>query len=125
MIYIKTLEINSQIFDLNQDYEAGFLKGSAWNNLYSFYKYEPKDINLKNDLEKLLYVYQIYNFISLELTLFISTHPNEVEAINMLNEVNKYTELIKMKLEEKDIMLSRCTTDSLEYFNQKTPWSGK
>ena len=80
MIYIKTLDINSQTFDLNKNYEEGFLKGSAWNNLYSFFKYEPKDINNNNDLEKLIYIYQIYSFISLELTLFIGTHPNNKEA---------------------------------------------
>jgi hypothetical protein len=124
VVYIKTLEINSQKFDLNKDYEEGFLKGSAWNNLYSFYKFEPKEIKFNNDLDKLLYLYQIYSFISLELTLFISTHPNEVDAINMLNEVNKYLELIKMKLEENKIRITHCTTDSVEYFNQKTPWSG-
>jgi hypothetical protein len=124
VINIKTLEINSQIFDLNNNYDAGFLKGSAWNNLYSFYKYEPKEVNLNNDLDKLLYIYQIYSFISLELTLFISTHPNDVDAINILNEVNKYLELIKMKLEENDIVISHCSTDSVNYFNQKTPWSG-
>jgi hypothetical protein len=124
VINIKTLEINSQIFDLNNNYDVGFLKGSAWNNLYSFYKYEPKEVNLNNDLDKLLYIYQIYSFISLELTLFISTHPNDVDAINILNEVNKYLELIKMKLEENDIVISHCSTDSVNYFNQKTPWSG-
>ena len=121
---MKTLEINSQIYDLNKEFEQGFLKGSAWNNLYSFYKYEPKDVKFKSDYESLIYLYQIYSFISLELTLYISTHPTEMDAVNMLNEINKYLELIKMKLEENDIMISHCTIDSLKYFNTKTPWSG-
>lgn len=124
MIYIKTLEINSQIFDLNKIYEEGFLKGSGWNNLYSFFKYEPKDIKFSNDLERLVYIYQIYSFVSLELTLFISTHPNDKEAINTLNNINRNLSIIKDKLEENNIVFTHFSTDSINYFNMKTPWSG-
>ena len=122
MINIKTLEINSQNYDLNNDYELGLLKGSVWNNLYSYFKYEPTEVKLSNDIEKLLFVYQIYSFLSLELTLFISTHPNNMDAINTLNDVNKYIELINRKLIENNIVLSHCTTSSLDYINMKNPW---
>lgn len=125
MIYIKTLEINSQTYDLNKNYEEGFLKGSAWENLYSFFKYEPKEIKFNNDLDKLVYIYQIYSFISLELTLFICTHPDNKEAITTLDNLNKNLEIIKTKLQENNISISHCSTDSLDYFNLKTPWSGK
>jgi hypothetical protein len=124
VIYIKTLDINSQTFDLNKNYEEGFLKVSAWNNIYSFFKYEPKDINNNNDLEKLIYIYQIYSFISLELTLFIGTHPNNKEAINTLNNVNNNLTMIKDKLEENNIVFTHCSIDSADYFSLKTPWSG-
>jgi hypothetical protein len=124
VIYIKTLEINSQTFDLNKIYEEGFLKGSGWNNLYSFFKYEPKEIKFNNDLEKLVYIYQIYSFISLELTLFISTHPDCKEAIYTLDNINKNLIMIKDKLEENNIVFTHCSTDSANYFNMKTPWSG-
>lgn len=123
MINIKTLEINSQKYELNNNLEEGFLKGSAWNNLYSFYKYKPDKIKLDNDLERLIYIYQVYNFISLELTLFIATHKDDKIAMEELNKINNYLCKINNKLEEMGFSISRCSRNSQNYFNMKNPWS--
>lgn len=86
---MKTLEINSQSFVMDSDIEKAFLKGSLWQNLFSPYKYVLDSCKPKNDLDSLVFLIQIYTFASIELTQYIITHPNCVEAKSTLKRINQ------------------------------------
>lgn len=83
-----TLTINSQEYNLNQDLEQAFMRGSAWNNLFIPYKFEVTKLPMKSNAGQIVSLIQIYTFISTELNLFIGTHPNCKEAKDTLKQVN-------------------------------------
>ena len=86
---MKTLEINSQKFVMDSDIEKAFLKGSLWQNLFSPYKYVVETYKPKNDIDSLNFLIQIYTFASIELTQYIITHADNIEAKNILKKVNQ------------------------------------
>ena len=125
VIEIKTLEINSQQFLVDDDIEKGFLKGSIWKNLFSPYKFVVEKINLTTDLDKLLYMLQVYTFTAIELTLYIDTHPNNKEASDMLKKVNAEKNKICEYIETRYSSLSSFSEILNGYYSLKMPWSDK
>lgn len=123
VINIKTLNINSQEFVVDSDIEKGFLKGSIWQNLYDPYKYRVNKINKKNDYENALYMLQVYTFASVELSLYISTHPNNKEAINMLKKINQEKAKICEFIETRFKALSSSSEVAETYFSLPSTWS--
>lgn len=120
---MKTLEINSQPFEIDNDIEKGFLKGSAWQNLYNGYKYKVDKISFDNDFERAIYMLEVYTFISVELTLYICTHPNSKEALNMLQKINSEKNKICEFIETRFKSLSGCSEIQNDFFGLKMPWS--
>lgn len=125
VICIKTLEINSQPFVIDNDIEKGFLKGSIWENLYEPFKYKIDKINFKNDFERVIYMLQVYTFTSIELAQYISTHPNSKEAFNMLKKINSEKKKICEFIETKFSSLSSCSEILNGFFDLKPTWSDK
>ncbi len=101
VINIKTLEINSQPFQLKSDIEEGFLRGSAWENLFSPYKFVVEKISNLTEEEQLLYMLQVYCFIHVDVSLFCDTHPEDQEARETLKKVNTEKEKLKDFIEMK------------------------
>lgn len=125
VINIKTLEINSQPFVIDNDIEKGFLKGSIWENLYIPYKYKVEKISLDTDLDRALYMLEVYTFTSVELTLYVSTHPNNKEAFDMLKKVNSEKTKICEFIETKFYSLTSNSEVLNGYFDMSLPWSDK
>ncbi len=125
VINIKTLEINSQPFVIDSDIEKGFLKGSLWENLYLPYKYKVDKITDMSDLESAIYMLQVYTFTSIELTLYISTHPNSKEAVDMLKKVNAERKKICEFVETRFTAVSSFSEVLNGFFDLKLPWSEK
>lgn len=125
VIKIKTLEINSQPFVIDNDIEKGFLKGSLWENLYIPYKYKVDKITNMSDLDSAIYMLQVYTFTSIELTLYVATHPNCKEAFDMLKKVNAEREKICEFIQTKFTALSSCSEVLNGFFDLKLPWSEK
>lgn len=122
---MKTLEINSQPFVVDNDIEKGFLKGSLWANLYDPYKYKVDKMNLSSDWERAVYMLQVYTFTSVELALYISTHPNCKDAVDMLKKVNAEKKKICEFIETKFTAIT-CSSEVLDgFFDLKLPWSEK
>lgn len=119
---MKTLEINSQPFELNSDMEKGFLRGSAWENLYIPYKFSVPKLNNLTDFEQALYVLQVYTFVSIELTLYISTHPKCKDALEALDRINIERDKIKCFIEGKFSGLSSSSAMFSGYFDLKEAW---
>lgn len=122
MIEIKTLEINSQQFVLDSDIEKGFLKGSIWENLYSGYKYVVTSIDGLSEEDKLMFILQVYTFASTELTLFICTHPESVEAIETLKKVNIEKNKLTEYIESKYGALKACSVVFDGFLERKNTW---
>lgn len=123
VIFIKTLEINSQPFKIDNDIEKGFLKGSLWANLYKPYKYMVDKISFKNDYERAIYMLQVYTFVSIELTLYVCTHMENKEAIDLLQKINIEKKKICEFIETKFNSISSSSEMSNDYFKLKLPWS--
>lgn len=119
---MKTLEINSQPFEIDNDIEKGFLKGSAWQNLYSGYKYKVDKISFENDFERAIYMLEVYTFVSVELTQYICTHPNNKEALQMLQKINSEKNKICEFIETRFKTLSACSEIQNDFFGLKMPW---
>lgn len=125
VIIIKTLNINSQEFLIDNDIEKGFLKGSIWSNLYEPYKYTVKSISKLTDLEKAIYMLQVYTFTSIELTLYVSTHPNNKEAHEMLKKINAEKKKIVDFFEGKYSALCSSSEKLDGFFSFPFPWGDK
>lgn len=122
VIIIKTLEINSQQFVLNSDIEEGFLKGSIWENLFSPYKFVVEKISNLTDEEKAIYMLQVYCFAHIELSEYISTHPNCDEAIETLKKVNIEKKKLCDYIDTKYGALSSGSVVFDGYLNRKMTW---
>lgn len=122
MINIKTLEINSQEFVLVNDLEKGFLRGSIWSNLYDGYKFILENISSMTEEEKLMLMLQIYTFTSVELNLYICTHPNCSEAIKTLKRVNTEKQKLTEIIAEKYGALCATKEYVLGYYDRKSTW---
>ncbi len=122
VIDIKTFEINSQEFVLINDLEKGLLRGSIWGNLYDGYKFILENIGNLSEEQKLMLMLQVYAFTSLELSMYITTHPNNTEAIKTLKRVNiekdKLKEVVSMKYG------ALCSTKPYidGYYDRKNTW---
>ena len=122
MINIKTFEINSQDFVLINDLEKGLLRGSIWGNLYEGYKFILENIGNLTEEQKMMLMLQVYAFTSLELSMYITTHPNNTEAIKTLKRVNiekdKLKDLVSMKYG------ALCSTKPYidGYYDRKNTW---
>lgn len=87
--YVQNINQN----DLYEVY-AGFIRGNMFKDLYNSYKetkpYEVKPIN--KQAEMLTYIYA-YSFATLDLNLYLDTHPYDVNILNiyktLTNELNK------------------------------------
>ena len=122
MINIKTLEINSQEFVLINDLEKGLLRGSIWDNLYDGYKFILENIGNLTEEQKMMLMLQVYSFTSLELSMYITTHPNCKEAIKTLKRVNIEKEKLKEVISMKYGAL--CSTKPYidGYYDRKNTW---
>lgn len=107
----------------------GYLRGNMFNNLYDKYKnYVPLEINAKSDRQRLLNQIRSYKFALTDLNLYLDTHPNNVEVINLYNN---YLNEEKKLCNEYEKMYGPITLES-SYLNKNNwvwingpwPWEG-
>lgn len=111
------------------DPTQGWLRGNLFANLYDPYKnYKPMEPNPKNEQQTLLYQVMQYKFALIELNLYLDTHPNDTEALNLYQQ---YLQIEKQMCEKYESMYGPLTLDS-EYVGKNTwvwknspwPWEG-
>ncbi|MDE6656694.1 MAG: spore coat protein CotJB [Anaeroplasmataceae bacterium] len=119
---MKTLEINSQEFILDSDIEKGFLKGSLWENLFSGYKFILTDVQEMTEEEQYLFMLQVYTFASIELTLYICTHPENTQAIETLKKVNIEKSKLTDYIETRFGALKSCSVIFDGFLDRKSTW---
>ena len=104
------------------DLEKGFLRGSIWNNLFDGYKYILENIDTTSDEQRLMLMLQVYAFTSLELSMYITTHPDCTEAIKTLKRVNMEKQKLKETIELKYGALSSICPYIDGYYDRKNTW---
>ena len=119
---MKPLEINSQEFILDSDIEKGFLKGSLWENLFSGYKFILTDVQEMTEEEQYLFMLQVYTFASIELTLYICTHPENTQAIETLKKVNIEKSKLTDYIETRFGALKSCSVIFDGFLDRKSTW---
>lgn len=92
------------------DPTKGWIRGNLFKNLYDPYKnYKPAELKPKNERETLLYQVMQYKFALIELNLYLDTHPNDTEMINLYNQ---YLDIEKKMCDKYESMYGPLTLDS-------------
>lgn len=102
------------------DPKEGFLRGNLFNNLYMPYKnYKYGMLNPTNKKEELLFNILMYKFSLTELNLYLNTHPNNIQMINLYRQ---YLNEEKRLCNEYEKNYGPLTIDSLNLGNNSWDW---
>lgn len=121
---------NAQMKMMNKqqslDPYKGFMRGNLFDGLYEPYKnYKPSEINPTNEREAMLAQWQQYNFALVDLNLYLDTHPNDQEALNLFKKYKDIKRQITDKYEKKYGPLTftgDISTSSWNWINSPWPW---
>jgi len=115
------LQQTQQLLDPPQ----GWMRGNMFANLYDPYKnYKPEDVKPQNERQALLYQIMQYKFALTDLNLYLDTHPNDDNAIQLYNN---YLNNEKQMCDKYESMYGPLTLDS-EHLDKntwvwkKSPW---
>ena len=111
------------------DPKEGFLKGNLFNNLYDPYKnYKYGMLKATNQREELLYNILMHKFALTELNLYLDTHPNETNIINLYKQyLTKEKELCKeyeRTYGPLTVDSENLGTNSWNWIKSPWPWEG-
>lgn len=117
---------NNNIFTNKQD---GFLKGNMEKDTYIPYKnmtYIKPVIN--DEKEDMLYKISEVCFAAHDINLYLDTHPNDVNAINLYNEYNNMSNELIASYERKYGPINLSDNIGLEkmpwaWINKPWPWN--
>lgn len=99
------------------DVYNGFIRGNMFPNLFNQYKLSrPYDIKPMNRQAELLTKVDAYSFAMHDVNLYLDTHPNDR---NMLELFNQYSEDMKQSISEYENEFGPLLVSSKE----ESPWS--
>lgn len=102
------------------DPKNGFLRGNMFDNLYDPYKnYKYRELKASNKREELLYSILMYNFVLIELQLYLDVNPNDS---NMINLYNKYLADKKRLCDEYEMQYGPLTMEGLNMGDNSWNW---
>ncbi len=114
--------VKDQPFDNIFELDKGFMYGTIFPSLYDEYKYKPNMVYKTNDKRKsILYAINCYSFTVNDLVLYLDTHPDNKECLDLLNQVR--VELIKLYNyynENFPALTLFAAKDTYDYIN--SPW---
>ena len=104
--------------------KEGFLRGNMFKDEYKPYK-NLTYINIRpnNDREAKMYTVMQYSFAINDLNLYLDTHPEDKEALNILKNLIKEEEKAKNEYITKYGPLNVCDTSGNEFNWVDSPWS--
>ncbi|MDD2469617.1 MAG: spore coat protein CotJB [Bacilli bacterium] len=103
----------------------GFIRGNMFPNLYDPYiTAEPFKLNPQTENEALLNQVREYTFSLIDLNLYLDTHPNDSEVINLYNQFVNQLKQAKMAYENKfgPLTLGSETLNSQPWAWLVSPW---
>jgi len=109
--------------------KEGFLRGNLFNNLYDPYKnYKYGVLKSTNAKEELLYNILMYKFALIELNLYLDTHPNNQEILNLykkyLMEEKKLCNQYEKSYGPLTVDGENLGTNSWNWIKSPWPWEG-
>ncbi len=116
-----------QTFDNILDLEKGFSCGTIFASLKDEYK--KINIEIKNTMDerkKVLYIIDVYSFAINDLVLFLDTHPEDKNALELCNKIR--IELIKVYnyYNENFPALTLFTAkETYDYIYEPWPWEDR
>ena len=114
----------------NDMYDAynGFIRGNMFPNLYNQYKINrPYDVRPLNNQAKALTMVDAYSFAAHDVNLYLDTHPNDRQMINLFKE---YTDDMLKAIREYENKFGPLFVDSSVTYpwawnNSPWPWENK
>lgn len=107
-----------QIMGMNQSYNS-----TMSHNMRANYK----GMN-QNEQQRLLHEIGMIDFVIVEMTLYLDTHPDDAEAIDYFNYYAKLKNRLMKEYAEKYAPLTLATADnsskSWDWVLQEPPWKG-
>ena len=108
----------------------GFIRGNMFSSLYDEYmNYRPGIVNSNDEKTALLYQIMQYKFALVDLHLYLDTHPNDS---NVLELYRKYLSIEKQMCDKYESMYGPLTLDSnyinnnsWNWINRPWPWEVK
>lgn len=100
--------------------KTAFLRGNLFNDLYEPYKgYKYRELIPSNMREEQLYNILKYNFVLVELMLYLDVNPNDREKVNLYN---KYLIEKKQLIDEYEKKYGPLTMDGMNMGDNKWNW---
>ena len=127
--------MNNKMSDVNSskemfyDANEGFIKGNIQKDIYDTYKkYVPVEPKVTNEQEALLLFIQKSGFAAHDLGLYLDTHPNAKEALDLRNFYLKQYENALNQYQKQFGALSlsdpNLTTIPYQWIKSPWPWEG-
>lgn len=119
------MNFNQATYDKNMnpneifDPYAGFIRGNMFPDLYNEYKIsKPYEIEPMNEQAQMLTTIDALSFAAHDINLYLDTHPNDRDMIQIFNQYRIQTEQATREYEKK---FGPITTDSNSL--NTYPWS--
>lgn len=103
----------------------GFIRGNMFTDLYQPYiASEPFNLSAQNERDNMLNKFREYNFATLDLGLYLDTHPDDAEKIKAFNQFRLQADQAKVEYERKygPLSLNSDTLNSYPWAWIMSPW---
>ena len=107
------------------DVYNGFIRGNMFPDLYNQYKISrPYDVKPMNEQAELLTKVDAYCFAAHELNLYLDTHPNDRDMINLFKELTLDSKMAIDEYEKKygPLFVDSSVTYPWAWNNSPWPW---
>lgn len=130
---VKTMNNKNYVVNSSKDmfYDAneGFIKGNMQKSIYDQYKnYTPVEPKVKNEKEALLLFIQKCGLAAHDMVLYLDTHPNAKDALDLHEYYTKQYKDALDRYQEKYGPLSvsdtHLTKVPFEWVSSPWPWEG-
>ena len=109
------------------DVYNGFIRGNMFPNLFNQYKLNrPYDVKPMNEQAELLTKVDAYCFAAHELNLYLDTHPNDKDMINLFKELSSDSKMAIDEYEKKygPLFVDSSVSYPWTWNNSPWPWEG-
>lgn len=105
------------------DVYGGFIRGNMFPDLYNKYNAnEPFKVEPLNDQAQLLTHIDAYGFAAHDLNLYLDTHPNDKEMIDLYNRYSNETKKLISEYEKNYGPLNVSGTENVPWSWNEDPW---
>lgn len=124
-----TCYVKEQKFKNLDNLEGSLLQGTVFNDLNIPYKnYTPKDFKIEDKLKSTLLILQELDFYCLDISLFLMTHEDNKEAIELYKKYNQEYNKMKMYFEKNFYPIEKgsnfISINEWNYNFEPWPWEG-